>query len=252
MTLSFPKDDHMFELFSCTRSEELLPDSTKRMSGVLMEGSAIGILGNLLNFERNASQVRAVHFVPDRQYIMRTSKSRQFVYLIMISERQANERGNLDVRLEKKLSYVPDALRSRFFNSTDDDSSESRAISEYIAALFLLVPRSLESKLEGTDSGSEDEYGGVVDTRRKRLMGKMHQVLILVIWMSVELQQILNVVFVPYPYLEVLHVMRILNDMPHKLRMLLENFLFVHTARVSLINRFRTHLRRLVLNVIVS
>ena len=40
--------------------------------------------------------------------------------------------------------------------------------------MFYLVPPSLESELEEPDLGSDDEYGVVVGTQRKRFMGKMH------------------------------------------------------------------------------
>ena len=99
MTLSFPKDDNVFKLFSCSKCERTLDDGSKRMNGVVMDGSAVGILGKLPKFQRIDFQMNVIPRIADRQYIMGVSKSRRFIDAIMISEKNADCAGYFNVSL---------------------------------------------------------------------------------------------------------------------------------------------------------
>ena len=79
MTLEFPNEADMDNLFSCDTCEKLLPNGEMQMDGVVMDGTAMGILGTLPTFVRPNSVLLPVSSVADRQYIMRSPKLRQFV-----------------------------------------------------------------------------------------------------------------------------------------------------------------------------
>ncbi len=49
------------EIFTCSNCEEKLTNGSKRMSGVVMNGTAAGVLGVLLNFHRNKTVVPPVN-----------------------------------------------------------------------------------------------------------------------------------------------------------------------------------------------
>ena len=69
MTLKFPKERGIFDLFSCSKCERTLEDGSKRMDGVLMDGSAIGIIGKLSNFKHVTHLMNVVPRISDRQHV---------------------------------------------------------------------------------------------------------------------------------------------------------------------------------------
>ena len=50
MTLSFPKDQDFFESFACAKFERLMENRSKRIDVVVMDGSAVGVLGKIPNY----------------------------------------------------------------------------------------------------------------------------------------------------------------------------------------------------------
>ena len=53
MTLSFPSDQDVFELFSCPKCEWVMEYGTRRLDSVPVDGSAFVTLGKLSEFERS-------------------------------------------------------------------------------------------------------------------------------------------------------------------------------------------------------
>ena len=61
------------------------------MDDVVMDGSAVGILGKLSDFKRKNDFIKCVLNVSDRQYIMRAPKSRLLIDSIKFSSKKANQ-----------------------------------------------------------------------------------------------------------------------------------------------------------------
>ena len=65
MTLRFPKSQDYSELFSCKNCEVNLPNAETRFDGVVMDGTAVRILGNLPSFQRDKRTIFPVGSVAD-------------------------------------------------------------------------------------------------------------------------------------------------------------------------------------------
>ena len=76
MTLRFPNVEDTFDFFTCLKCESRTTDGTKVMDGVVMDGSAVGILRNLPRFERFTRLAEPATRSADKQYITRNEKSR--------------------------------------------------------------------------------------------------------------------------------------------------------------------------------
>ncbi len=87
MTLRFLQENDMDKLFSCENCEKKLPNGDIILDGIVTDGTAEGILGKLPEFERITCEIDPVRQVPDRQYIMRNAKYRNFVDAILIAAR---------------------------------------------------------------------------------------------------------------------------------------------------------------------
>ena len=135
-TLQFPQDDHVFALFSCKKCERTLSTGEKCMDAVVMDGSAVGILGRLPEFKRLTSVVKSVPRVSDRQYVMATPKSRMFVDSVLVSAKRAGVDGKFDVPLKQSLWEKRIELLNRFFVPGVGQIHESRFVSEFIRAAF--------------------------------------------------------------------------------------------------------------------
>ena len=53
LTLCFRRENDMSDMFSCKKCESSLPCGKRRFDGVVMDGAAVGILGNLPGFQRD-------------------------------------------------------------------------------------------------------------------------------------------------------------------------------------------------------
>lgn len=58
---------------------------SKQMDCAVMDGSAVVILGKLPNFARINRNMNHVPRMSERQYIIRASKSRKFIEILLIS-----------------------------------------------------------------------------------------------------------------------------------------------------------------------
>ena len=114
-TLQFPSEQDLSRLFSCSTCEKELPSGERVMDGVVMDGTAVGILDKLPQFQRDINLILPVPRVPDRQYIMRTAKYRAFIESVLLSARHANDDGVFSVPLKTKLWKSKEELISRFF-----------------------------------------------------------------------------------------------------------------------------------------
>jgi len=79
MTLRFPSDSDAADLFSCTKCEGGVRDGERRMDAIVMDGTAMGILGAPPEFERVAEKIDPVSGIETKQYIMPTPIYRSFV-----------------------------------------------------------------------------------------------------------------------------------------------------------------------------
>lgn len=76
ITLSRSKEEDLFELFSCSTCEGKLADGSKRMDGVVMDGSAVAIVGKLPNLDRVANLVNTEPRVSDKQLLFHRTRFR--------------------------------------------------------------------------------------------------------------------------------------------------------------------------------
>ena len=73
MNLTLLIQDDVHSLFSCTKCERRMPDGTKRLDGIVMDRTAMGILGKLPNYERVKNKLFPSRNMAVRQYLMQTT-----------------------------------------------------------------------------------------------------------------------------------------------------------------------------------
>ena len=74
MILLFPNNEDLSDLFSCSSCTLQEENGSKIMEGVVMDGTALGILGRLPSFQRIICTVPIAKRIAVEQYIMRTPK----------------------------------------------------------------------------------------------------------------------------------------------------------------------------------
>lgn len=124
------------------------------MEGVVMDGSAVGILGSLPRFERLVSLVEPVTRSADKQYIMKNAKSRKFVECMMMRGRKCCRRGNFEVYLTSSLWLNTACLMNRFLCWSQSEMQEAKVISQFITSSFELQNSNEEANTENEGSGS--------------------------------------------------------------------------------------------------
>ena len=91
----FPRDEDLFELFSCSICERKNSGAKIVFKGVVMDGTVLRILGALPNFSRHTKVVKPVKGVPEKQYIVREPKSRSFIDSALFNARGNGEKALL-------------------------------------------------------------------------------------------------------------------------------------------------------------
>ena len=135
----FPKDYDVFKHFSSSKSEKPLEDGTKHTNGVVMEGSAVGMLVKLPKFQLINFLMNFFLQIACRQYMVRLSKSRKFIYAIVISAKNDDRRDCFNVPFHGDLWDNCFTFIERFFESNTDVSHDSDVASKFVWSTFELI-----------------------------------------------------------------------------------------------------------------
>jgi len=171
LKLRFPREEDLHQLFSCATCEKETLDGQKRMDGIVMDGTALGILGTLPNFNRAINVVEAVQRVPKRQYIMPTPIYRGFVDSILSSAMRAHGAVAFTVDLKKALWDKRNTLIPLFFTETDNTNDETYVVRKFIS-LCLAITSSADIAVDEEDEYNDDafqEFTGKLILRHKFL-----------------------------------------------------------------------------------
>ncbi len=115
MILRFPREEDIHMLFSRKNCERESSTGERMLDAVVMEGTAMGILGRLPEFERRTCEIEPVKNVTKRQYIMRNAKHRQFVDVILASALKIQNRMMFQAPLKPTLWRNHVELKRKFF-----------------------------------------------------------------------------------------------------------------------------------------
>ncbi len=135
--LRFPKEEDLNSLFSCWKCEMEGACESGTMYAVVMDGTTLGILGTLPEFERSSLTVPAVQRIPRLQYIMKVPRARGFIDDLLLSARSGIEEVEFSVALKRKLHPHQTALIRKFFVDSPDDEEE------YVFACFTALLRNI-------------------------------------------------------------------------------------------------------------
>jgi len=138
MTLRFPSDSDAADLFSCSNCEGAAHDGVQRMDAIVMDGTAMGILGTLPQFERVSETIDPVYGIEKLQYIMPTPIYRAFVDSIFIAAKKSDGDLLFDVKMAPKLWAKIDFLTRKFFNNKDGLEDEAYAVAVYLSTCYYL------------------------------------------------------------------------------------------------------------------
>ncbi len=100
--LRFPTNEILSKFFSCNSCVSTIPDGSLRWSGVVMDGTATGILSKLPRFEMSTKVLPSVKSTKQLQFTLGRKLHRDFLDSIFTSAK----------RNEGKIVYCVDHLRS--------------------------------------------------------------------------------------------------------------------------------------------
>ena len=152
MLLRFPNSCDFTELFTCNECTNRDLPGKERMDTVVMDGTALGILGKLPPFERNSSIVPAVSRIPRHKYIMRTPKNRAFVDGIFLSARKNVMESKFNPALHRKFNSIKVGLYKTFFQEDLSSGQE-----EYYVSKFLRCCYTVSTMTESGNIGADDD-----------------------------------------------------------------------------------------------
>lgn len=153
--LKFPRDEDLAQLFSCSVCETNDVSGEKYLGGIVMDGTALGILGALPNFSRHEKRVCPVPKIADRQYLMRSPKLRAFVEAVLKSAKSAGNTTVFYVKMKDSLLRKKDELISRLFSSSGGENDEA-----YLPSLLLIACYRIQSGRfdhESDDDNSDED-----------------------------------------------------------------------------------------------
>ena len=151
MLLRFPNSTDLFQLFSCESCTVKDSSGNERMGAVVMDGTALGILGKLPVFERVSSTAPPVPHISKQQFIMKKPKNRAFVDGILISARQNLIDAEFTPNIAPKLRAMRGSLFQRFFEDALVDRDE-----EYLSSRLLRLCFSTRCTLEKSVGSGEE------------------------------------------------------------------------------------------------
>ena len=102
-TLRFVEEDYLSNLFSCKKCARNPESENRDLDAVVMNGTALGILGTVPQFERHTKVLSAVPGISDRQYKMRNPKLRAFLDAVFRSARNAGTRNRFHLSVKPSL-----------------------------------------------------------------------------------------------------------------------------------------------------
>ena len=134
--LYFPNESYLNDLFSSMKCERIASDRKKRFDGIVMDGTAMGILGKLPEFVRVKSRFSRVQNLSNKQYIIRTPRLREFVDSILTSAKQSFGVTDFKVVLKNSLWDRREELSNQFFNDVLEITSEVFVGARFLKAIF--------------------------------------------------------------------------------------------------------------------
>ena len=157
-SLKFPRNENLFELFSCSTCETRDSDGKRVLKGVVMDGTALGILGTLPNFSRHTKVVMPLKGVPNEQYIIRDAKLRGFAESILVSAKYSGEKDMVLVRLKLSLRRKQDSLFRKLFSLESSDVEENNLARRYL--ITFLVAKEIQSQTDSLEDNSDEDSDG--------------------------------------------------------------------------------------------
>ena len=161
--LTFHSEKHLVELFTCSDCETTDYDNNRILSGVVMDGTALGILGTLPQFVRPIKECTAVPRVPDRQYLIRKAKLRAFIDTVLVSAKSPSENNHFVVLCRGSIWSKRNYIMNRLFGMAVAESDEAYLASSLLKECFSIY--NLVSDVE--------QDGGISDHEVAEISGRI-------------------------------------------------------------------------------
>jgi len=167
-TLKFPQDDDLYSLFSCKKCEREPRSESRDLAAIVMDGTALGILGTLPTFNRETRIISPVPRIPDKQYIMRKPKLRAFVDAILTSAKGAGGLEYFNVPLKLSIWRKKSELESQIFQYAGGLHHEAFVVGKFMNACFAPC----HNNGSEVSDGEESDVGNGLSLRRMRFRNK--------------------------------------------------------------------------------
>ena len=103
--LEFPSKEVLHGLFSCNTCMEFDENGLRRWKGLVMDGTATGILSKLPKYHRPTVKIQGIKNISTLQYIIPMATFREFVDAIFISGKHCEGANSFAMELPQKMTF---------------------------------------------------------------------------------------------------------------------------------------------------
>ncbi len=134
-TLTVPKGAKTATLFTCSKCE----DADGRLSAIVMDGTATGILGKLPNFDRPSTVIPSCRGPSVSQFILSRAKVRRFLESFCSSARRPTSDGTFDVLKGKRSNADWKAAEDLFKGVGVVQEYKALVVSQFLLSAFSVI-----------------------------------------------------------------------------------------------------------------
>ena len=156
-TLRFAEEDYLSNLFSCKNCAQNPESENRDLDAVEMDGTALGILGTIPQFQKHKKVVLAVSRISDRHYIMRNPKLRAFLDSVFRSARNAGTHNRFHVSVKPLFWRERHELISKLFDPSLPNSDEASIVAKFFCTVFQMHSAEEPREMHSDESSDEDE-----------------------------------------------------------------------------------------------
>lgn len=132
-SLSYPEDRDVASLFHCSQCEIIGPDGIKTMRAIVLDGTAIGILGDLPNVERRTLTIHPVKNSGGSQFVIKYASLRNYIDYFLCTAKSGVETSFFEIRTPQ--AHAIDSLH-KMLVAPEETSSVFLAVRKYFVYRF--------------------------------------------------------------------------------------------------------------------
>ena len=132
-------------------------DGTRTHDAVVMDGTALGILGKLPTFKRHRKVVSAMHRISDKQFLMRNPRLCGFLHAIYRSTKRTSMDNTFNVSVKESLWRKRHEIASLLLDSALTETHEACLVAKFVKYIFQIYLTEKPCNSQENDCFYEEE-----------------------------------------------------------------------------------------------